>query len=109
MTEQEAKTKWCPFARAAGAKKEGTEIKMADAPAFNRLAMYGDSERPSLHPTVLCIGSHCMAWRWAAFTEFSVREAASKAIAESMVADLATFENSAPMVVGGYCGLAGKP
>lgn len=42
MTEDEAKTKWCPFAHLEG--------------AGNR---HSDNS-----PAVLCIGSDCMAWRW---------------------------------------------
>ena len=47
MTEEEAKTKWCPFVRLHGGDM-----------SFNR---YGAGETP---PMGLCIGSACMAWRW---------------------------------------------
>ena len=46
MTEQEAKTKWCPLARGKGG------VNRADA-GENTL-LYGN-----------CIGSACMAWRTA--------------------------------------------
>lgn len=48
MTEDEAKTKWCPFVRFADATTEGT---------FNR---YADGCWPV---NVNCIGSACMVWR----------------------------------------------
>ena len=56
MTEEEAKTKFCPFAR------------------------NGDEED--------CLGSACMAWRWA---------------------DRFGMTDGDPETRHGYCGLAGKP
>lgn len=47
MTEDEAKTKWCPFAR----------ISDGEPPtSVNRPEPYGDVPH--------CLGSGCMAWRW---------------------------------------------
>ena len=46
MTEDEAKTKWCPFARV-----DNTAANRVSAQSF---APGGDA---------LCIGSACMAWR----------------------------------------------
>lgn len=52
MTEAEAKTKWCPFAR---------QMVTIDSPPGNPLQGYSanrfDGNRMSL-----CIGSGCMAW-----------------------------------------------
>ena len=46
-TEEEAKTKWCPFARLTdGAVRGGT---------YNRTGPAADLN---------CIASACMAWRW---------------------------------------------
>lgn len=53
MTEEEAKTKWCPFAR-VGSSTSGLG-------GFNRFiepVAAGSDEK------VRCIGSACMAWRW---------------------------------------------
>lgn len=51
MTEEEAKTKWCPFVRASGADGEWhtnrPSIADVEAKGFD-----------------LCCGSACMAWRW---------------------------------------------
>jgi hypothetical protein len=50
MTEDEAKTKWCPFARSQTEDRE-------TAPAVNR-TLQGHIDI-GCH----CIGSRCMAWR----------------------------------------------
>lgn len=50
MTEDEAKTKWCPFARVEGPYAYGN-------PAINRTA----KNQPAKNTR--CIGSACMAWR----------------------------------------------
>lgn len=69
MTEEEAKKKWCPFARLG-------EV----GATYNRCGF---------HAGLNCIASDCMAW---------------------------VFEYSKPTgtthggkIIGGYCGLAGKP
>jgi hypothetical protein len=53
MTEEEAKTKWCPYARVESWSSEGT----ATGANFNRTII--DSNPPEAR----CIGSTCMAWR----------------------------------------------
>jgi hypothetical protein len=52
MTEEEAKTKWCPFVRHAEDTNQETSV-----PAFNRLA-------EPLRYNLNCVGSDCMAWRY---------------------------------------------
>lgn len=75
MTEDEALTKWCPFARVAD-----RELTADPAPpAYNRLHFGDGAFDAADYGVTLCVGSHCMAWRWT-----------SK--------DLT-----------GYCGLAGAP
>lgn len=91
MTEQEAKTKWCPFARVAEPQRFGSQSEMAPVAAVNR-----GSDALSNHswqPNAMCIGSACMAWR-------RVYEQDKSAVAygyETAVAE-----------PRGYCGLAGK-
>jgi hypothetical protein len=60
MTEDEAKTKWCPMSRLAGAESDNT-VSHSQA-VFNRLQMPNASI--SLPSGVLCIGSACMMWLW---------------------------------------------
>lgn len=55
MTEGEAKTKWCPFARLGFSDTVGT-------PAVNR--MLDVKDRSMIDNMTKCIGSDCMVWRW---------------------------------------------
>jgi len=76
-TEDEARTKWCPFVRL-------------------RLFTTGGSQNRG-HETddkADCIGSACMAWRWATtITEVYPRAGIARANTKTE----------------GYCGLAGQP
>lgn len=55
VTEEEAKTKWCPEARASNNGEQPVTINRSyNAP----------------DPDCLCIGSACMAWRWKLQTRF---------------------------------------
>ncbi len=89
MTEDEAKTKWCPFVRAIGA--------VSDDAAANRWPADPDGESDdsfgldsSGQPHALCIASQCMAWRW-------------DRVIESQ-GQLVPMPQGAP---SGHCGLAG--
>lgn len=53
MTEDEAKTKWCPFARVTDVISSG---------GGNRWDGGGNPYGAPIG--YLCIGSACMAWRW---------------------------------------------
>jgi hypothetical protein len=51
MTEEEAKTKWCPY---------GADVQQSVA-----LDGYGNPVTGYVkHSTARCIGPQCMAWRW---------------------------------------------
>lgn len=77
MTEQEAKTKWCPFTRLA---EHGAPRTVA-----NRFV-----EAESDWGVTTCLGSSCMTWRWS----FLVDE--NGGLIRSNETDTPT----------GYCGLA---
>ena len=57
MNESEAKTKWCPFARAA-TQPDPDIFPDARAVTINRNDVGQDDLR------CRCLGSSCMAWRW---------------------------------------------
>ncbi len=83
MTEQEAKTKWCPFAR-VGSEQSGLG-------SLNREAKYNDAVAHAR-----CIGSACMAWRWT--------ERRTPAGQNPAGGSFNAYGEDR-----GYCGLAGKP
>lgn len=84
MTEDEAKTRWCPHARVSMATDR------AATPAHNRsinvIGSRGDAEVQTNPAYARCLGSACMAWR--------VRT---------------DHGDQGGSVREGYCGLAGSP
>lgn len=85
LTETEAKTKWCPFARYTSSRGQG----------INRWAMADDY---NLSPgPAKCLGSACMAWRWKEDEGF--KRAADAEYRKTGK----RLENDC-----GYCGLAGN-
>jgi hypothetical protein len=56
MTEDEAKTKWCPWAR-LGLNQDVAVNRLIDAVAGGEDGVYDNTR---------CIGSGCMAWRMSA-------------------------------------------
>ena len=105
MTEDEAKTKWCPHVR--------FHTTMDDGTWSNRLGGL---------PLTCCLGSGCLAWRWLplmadkAFAAAIIKAAADigDKSENKQKATKHVMENRAeyglPTVpFDGYCGLAGKP
>lgn len=86
MTEDEAKTKWCPFVRmAVGTVAEDGESNVPLVGATPNRFVDRNSGRWSYPKGAACIGSACMAWRDAPL-------------------------NRQPNVGrAGYCGLSGRP
>lgn len=63
LTQNQAKGKWCPFARVVpGVMQHGAMRKPFDVAAHNRVQENGEDE-PTWHPAMSCIASECMAWR----------------------------------------------
>lgn len=83
MTEDEAKTKWCPFARVS----VGIECLVAP----DHRAVTRDANGIATGIDQNCIGSICMAWRWG----------------REEVGDNPRMTKRSE--ADGYCGLAGKP
>lgn len=61
MTEDEAKGRWCPFTRAAGAANVDGQEWHSNRPTFAE-SYHGGFD--------LCLGSNCMAWRWSSAKTF---------------------------------------
>ncbi len=93
LTEDEAKRKWCPSARAIPARldDDGMIAVPAGVPAHNRVQERGETEA-TWHAAHNCLASVCMAWRW---THSSAEVGGVKRI---------DHEDTRPL---GYCGLAG--
>jgi hypothetical protein len=60
MTEEDAKTKWCPFVRAVACCDQTWANRPLDGPEDTGL--FRDEK-------TRCIASACMAWRWASNSE----------------------------------------
>ena len=83
MTEQEAKTKWCPMAR--------TVSDTRNHATANRLVDRGPSNADS---DCMCLVSDCMMWRWDDKTVLSEGHFGTYTIKD---------------YTHGHCGLGGKP
>lgn len=83
MTEEEAKTKWCPMYRISAGAGEWYDIWYKVPPN-------------------LCLASGCMAWRWMLDDEWEPSEQIHQEGGGS-------YTTEKPPKLRGYCGLAGKP
>src|SRR4051794_881343 len=107
MTEAEAKTKWCPFARVVASLPDSMSNPR------NRVVEVTGKDHVILADRLAganCIGPACMAWRWdtepsAASTPDDYRHAT----ATISWGDGRTDEiRRGDLVATGYCGLAGQ-
>lgn len=106
MTEDEAKTKWCPFSRVG---YPGGDMSSASP---NRTVIGTDT----LNGANFCIASACMAWRWdeakrtAAFLEaVQAHMQTQKPPNFNMATQVVYAEKGGQFErVEGYCGLAGQ-
>lgn len=89
MTEDQAKTKWCPFAR------QVVSIQHADG---SHIAI-GSANRSEGGMLGMCVGSQCMAWRKRPTGDVGGMRIGSKG---------EILELGRP-AMGGFCGLAGRP
>lgn len=91
MTEDEAKTKWCPAARITPATESHHAFDNR-GDAIDHMRVAG-----------LCIGSECMAWRWH-------RGGSSAVYPDGRMAGFDEYGfaafNAQPI---GHCGLVGQP
>jgi hypothetical protein len=64
VTEEEARERWCPFARAY-------DLLNCDGDAEYRPVTVNRQRGRAPDEDCLCIASNCMAWRWEPNAEFS--------------------------------------
>ena len=81
MTEDKAKTKWCPFVRF----EIGPSNDSWQSTAYTTRGVVMDGPR-----SFLCIASDCMLWRWEK----------ARFVSEGVVEEVPIY---------GYCGLGGRP
>jgi hypothetical protein len=94
MTEEEAKTKWCPFVR-VGSERTGLG-------SINRDVQLGERT-----PSANCIASACMAWQ--AKTKTEQRDRRDGLPVQPGTIYLRGNIESAEVPDGGYCGLVVQP
>lgn len=111
LTEDEAKAKWCPFARICVSEKDGSEASVA---SFNRIAHRQTSNLLTPH-AANCIASACMAWRWASPTPIILDDGSEEThewlLSRGWTRGREAFvgiEMNPPKTPQGYCGLAGR-
>ena len=91
MTENEAKTKWCPHARV-------TTYAMDDGPGMTAT---NKTSGGAIRDGARCIASQCMAWRWRLeYTPAPIPE-----LYDVQILSVTTGASK----TDGYCGLAGAP
>jgi hypothetical protein len=93
MTEEEAKTKWCPFARTLGTLTRHHAETESERVVSSGSANRGYQMGGALH-NCMCIGSACMAFR---------DKGPEGEITQTQVGAVTSIPRY------GYCGLAGKP
>jgi hypothetical protein len=105
MTEDEAKTKWCPFARTVEHGGAGTSMPR------NRVALISTEPATVLIENLIginCIGSACMAFRW----EPQLYEHHSNDFGKYINSEEDTNRHGVKgkaLPRHGFCGLAGRP
>ncbi len=104
MTEDEAKTKWCPFAKPVMVTEHDLFVR-----SFNERDDV-DKIKNSMHRiNDKCIGSECMAWRW---IDLDVRDFGAvgdyNQETREGTDDTEAFQRAIDAERHGYCGLAGK-
>lgn len=104
MTEEEAKTKWCPFARTKTLKFSTDDGGVASA---NR-----DFDGLPIDHLHTCMASACMAWRrqfWSAEDRARMIVDRQKLKGDTRDAALSWVNQLEEEAAEGYCGLAGAP
>lgn len=94
MTEEEAKTKWCPHVRSVcGRRNQDNSLGVLSGSVFNSVWVEDEKDQPIRE--CYCIGSACAMWRWDEGQPAPIPGCSDK------------LQRERPG--NGYCGLAGKP
>lgn len=103
LTEEEAKTKWCPKYQASAA--EGADNRPLGKGPDGRLDIN------TMHRDSCCIASACMAWRQSGGQKYEIGAAEIDVWTKAgwLVAGIKDGNATVIMPIRGYCGLAGKP
>lgn len=111
MTEDEAKAKWCPFARTLECAHADQRCEQPVSASVNREV--GNYDGAGNETVVImgrhrCIGAECMAWRWSGdqVEPGSITEIAGH-MREHSVGPLDAVGATSRKVRHGFCGLAG--
>ena len=91
-TEDEAKRRWCPFARVVTYDKNVNEF---DVGVTVGMCASNKTSEGAIREGAHCIGSACMAWQWDAKQPVGEYDA--------------SYSEKHPDRRRGYCGLAGTP
>ena len=102
MTEDEAKTKWCPFVRLSVTRWFGDPPIVPITATANRVIAEENQEK------TFCISSACMAWRWID-TGVSVEGSTNNKYHKRVTGHTETHGRALLADIRGYCGLAGRP
>lgn len=101
MTEEEAKTKWCPAYRVATSGGDpSSTFEMDNRPEVHTDGTPEQPPKPTeaWWPMACCVGSRCMAWRWT-----------RDALRLDMDATGPILRPDRGDELHGHCGLAGQP
>lgn len=120
MTEEDAKSKWCPFTREVSMDGDGSTLAEV---SYNR-TVNRSARQVNVPPSTRCVGADCMAWRqtWVERGPVIERRRALpnskrpegddwgyEAIDPNGAALGGEWVRWAPGVSHGFCGLAGAP
>lgn len=108
MTEEEAKTKWCPFARVSMRDAEGRTTRPRNRVVeLNKQGAVAHEFSSNL-VGARCIASACMAWRFGEQLCRHKERGTLHALCamDPGMSDHASYELEP---LKGYCGLAGQP
>jgi hypothetical protein len=105
-TENEAKTKWCPYALTFGSMRhyrDDEEVGVSHGPQ-NRGYQMGQASS-----NCMCLASGCMVWRWGEAPVFERKTGHASPEGDGWIeVEEGLWQREHPHMRRGLCGLAGK-